>query len=62
LLPSSTRYIGDTVFDPVGQALKTVADSFGASGVVDGLTKAAARSAYEAARSTRDAAYCCAEL
>jgi hypothetical protein len=47
----ASRHIRDTVFQAVGQALQTIADSLGASGVIDGLTKTAARSAYEATSS-----------
>jgi hypothetical protein len=46
------RHVCDTVFEAVGQALQTIADSFGAGGIVDSLTKTAARSAYEATCST----------
>ena len=48
----SSRQVGDTVFDSVGQALKAVTNSLGAGGAVDGLTKTAACSAYEATSST----------
>ena len=48
----ATRQVCDTVLDSVGETLETVTDSFGAGGVVDGLTETAARSAYEATSST----------
>jgi len=58
----ASRQVCNTVFDSVCQALEAVADSLGASGVVDGLTESAARGAYEATSGTRDAAHCSAEL
>jgi len=48
----ASRQVCNTVFDSVGQALEAIANSLGAGGVVDGLTKTTARSAYKAASST----------
>lgn len=49
---NASRHVCDAVFDAVGQALEAITDSLGTGGVVDGLTKTAARSAYEASCST----------
>jgi hypothetical protein len=58
----TSRHVGDTVLNSVRQALQTVADSLGASGVVDGLAETTSSSAYETTCGAREAADCCAEL
>lgn len=50
------------VLNATGDALQTVADSLGASGVVDGVADAATSSADETTGSLSDAAYGIAEL
>jgi hypothetical protein len=58
----TSRYIGNAIFDSVRQALQTVADSFGAGGIVDGLAETTSSGANETTCCAREAADCCAEL
>lgn len=58
----TSGHVRNTVFDSVRQALQTITDSLGASGVVDSLAEATACGAYKAASGAGDATDCCAEL
>jgi len=50
------------IFDSTRQALQSVADSFGAGGVVDSVSHSAARGADDSSCGLCDAADCVAEL